>query len=70
MKIYKGVVKGSTIVLDERPDLPDDSRALVEIRPLNQVRDEELARRHIELLRNAPPVGKLLYKKSEELYDR
>jgi hypothetical protein len=68
--VYRGVVNGRTIVLEEKPDLPDGCRALVEITPIEKVRDEEIARRHIELLRNAPRVGKLLYKKREELYKR
>ena len=68
MKVYRGVVNGRNIVLEEKPELPDGCRALVEIRPIHRVRDEEIARRQIELLRNAPRVGKLLYKKREELY--
>lgn len=71
MKTHRGVVKGNTIVLDEKPDLPDECPALVEIKPLNQAaRDKETARRQIELMRTAPRVGKLLYKKREDLYER
>jgi endonuclease III len=58
-------------VLDEKPDLPDECPALVEIMPLSQAaRDEEIARNQIELMRKAPRVGKLLYKKREDLYER
>jgi hypothetical protein len=70
MKVYKGIVKGNTVILEEKPDLPDECPALVEIKPLDQTRDEEIARQQIELLRKAPHVGKLLYKKREELYGR
>ncbi|MBI2986939.1 MAG: hypothetical protein HYY45_09240 [Deltaproteobacteria bacterium] len=70
MKVYRGAVKGNTIVLEEKPDLPDECQALVEIKPLDRTRDEEIARRQIELMRKAPRVGKLLYKKREELYER
>jgi len=70
MKIYKGIVKGNTILLEEKPDLPDDCQALVEIKPLDRARDEEIARQQIELLRKAPKVGKLLYKKREDIYER
>lgn len=70
MKVYKGIVKGNTIILEEKPDLPEDCRALVEIKPLDQARDEEISRQQIELLRKAPKVGKLLYKKREDLYER
>ena len=70
MRTYQGVVKGKTIVLDEAPDLPENCAALVEIRPLDRARDEEIARQQVALLRKAPRVGKLRYTKREELYAR
>ena len=70
MKVYRGIVKGNTVVLEEAPDLPDETPALVEIRPLAQEQKEEMAARHLALLRNAPKVGRLLYRKREELYER
>ncbi len=70
MKVYKGIVRGNTIVLEEKPDLPDGCPALVEIKPLSQARDEEITRRQIELLKNPHKGGKLLYRRREELYDR
>jgi len=70
MRVYKGVVKGNTIVLEETPDLPDECSALVEIKPLDQVRDKEIAERQIRLLKNPHKGGKLLYGRREELYDR
>lgn len=70
MKTYRGIVKGNTVILDEKPDLPDECPALVEIKPLDRARDEEIARRHIDLLRKAPRVGRLLYKKRDDLYER
>jgi hypothetical protein len=70
MKTYRGIVRGNTVVLEEKPDLPDECQALVEIKPLDRVRDEEIARQQIDLLHKAPRVGRLLYKTREELYDR
>lgn len=70
MKAYRAIVKGNTVILEEKPDLPDECQVLVEIKPLDRARDEEIARRQIELLRKAPKVGKLLYKKRENIYDR
>jgi hypothetical protein len=70
MKVHKGIVKGNTVILDEKPDLPDECPALVEIKPIDQARDQEIARKHIALLKKAPRVGKLLYKKREDIYDR
>jgi hypothetical protein len=43
MKVYKGIVKGNTILLEEKADLPDGCPALVEIKPLDQARDEDLS---------------------------
>jgi len=31
MKVCRGIVKGNTILLREKPDLPDECRELVEI---------------------------------------
>jgi hypothetical protein len=70
MKLYKGIVKGNTVILEEKPDLPDETRALVEIKPLDQARDEEIARYQLQLLKNPHKGGKLLYRRREELYDR
>ena len=70
MKVYRGIVKGNTILLEEKPDLPDECPALVEIKPLDRSRDEEIARQHIELLKNPHNGGRLLYKKRDELYER
>jgi len=70
MKVYRGIVKGTTILLEEKPDLPDECQALVEIKPLDRARDEEIARQQIELLRKPHKGGKLLYRRREELYDR
>jgi len=70
MKVYKGIVKGNTVILEEKPDLPDECPALVEIKPIDQARDEEISRRQIALLKNPHKGGKLLYRRREELYDR
>jgi hypothetical protein len=70
MKVYKGIVKGNTVILEEKPDLPDETPALVEIKPIDQAREEGIVRRQIALLRNPHKGGKLLYRRREELYDR
>ena len=70
MKVYKGIVKGNTVVLEEKPDLPDECPALVEIKRLDEAREGEIARRQIALLKNPHKGRKLLYRRREELYDR
>jgi len=54
MKTYRGVVKGNTVILEEKPDLPDECQALVEIKPVDRTRDEEIARQQIELFADDP----------------
>jgi hypothetical protein len=49
---------------------PDECPAFVEIKPIDQARDEEISRRQIALLKNFHKGGKLLYRRREELYDR
>ena len=70
MKSYRGIVRGNTVVLERRPDLPDECPAMVQIRPLDQARDEEIAQAQLELLRKARRVGGLRYTKREELHER
>jgi len=67
---YRGVLKGKTIVLDEEPDLPKKTPVLVELRPVDEATEENLRRKHLALMRNAPKVGRLLYAKRDELYER
>jgi hypothetical protein len=59
MRTCKGIVRGNTVVLEERPDLPDECPAMVQIRPLDQVRDDEIAGAQLALLRKARRVGRL-----------
>lgn len=70
MKVYKGIVRGNTVILEEKPGLGEECPALVEIRPLDRARDEGIAKQQLELLKHARRVGKLLYKKREDLYER
>jgi len=70
MKVYRGIVRGNTVLLEETPDLPDETPALVELRPLSQEGEEAIVARHIAFLKHPPKVGRLLYRKREELYER
>ena len=69
MKRYKGIVTGNTIVLDEKPDLPDMCPAIVRIERVDQTGHEITVRKQVDL--NRPHhCGRLLYRDREELYDR
>ena len=70
MKRYKGIVTGNTIVLDEKPDLPDRCPAIVRIDRIDPKRHEIAVRKQLDLLNRPHRGGRLLYRDREELYDR
>jgi len=49
---YRGRIQNGTLVLDDRPDLPDGTEVQVDIRPTNGVRRKRRPRK--------PTVGKAL----------
>ncbi|MGH2588869.1 MAG: hypothetical protein ACRDJE_28425 [Dehalococcoidia bacterium] len=54
MAVYRGVVKGKTVVLDDAADLPDG--AVVEVRAIATSEDEERAREEA-FLRHLLEIG-------------
>lgn len=70
MKTYKGTIRGNTVILQETPDLPDETEAIVSIKVINKFKEEEIVREHLDLLKNPHRGGKLNYKKREQLYER
>ena len=70
MKTYRGIIRRNTVILEEEPDLPDETEAIVSIKAIDKVKEEEIVKKQLELLRNPHHGGKLLYKKREELYER
>lgn len=69
MKTYRGIVKGSTVVLDERPDVKDGTEALVVVKVAKD-EEQEIVRRQKAMLEKGFPMGKLLYKERGELHGR
>ena len=61
MKRYKGIVTGNTIVLDEKPDLPDRCPAIVRIDRIDPKRHEIAVRKQLDLLNRPHRGGRLLY---------
>ncbi len=70
MKTYKGTIRGNTVILQETPDLPDETEAIVSIKVINKFKEEEIVREDLDLLKNPHRGGKLNYKKREQLYER
>ncbi len=69
MKTYRGIVKGSTVVLEEKPDVEDGTEALVLIKA-SEDEEQEIIQRQKAMLKKGFSMGKLLYKKRGELHGR
>lgn len=70
MKAYKGIIKGNTIVLEEKPNLPDNSEALVILKPLVRQKQNEIVKRHLKFLDQGFDMGKVLIKIRQEIHER
>lgn len=68
MKSFKGIVKGNTVILTEKPDLPDETEAIVFIQPLTE--EESITKEQIEILERGFDMGGITYKSREELHER
>jgi len=69
MKAYRGIVKGNTVVLEEKADVEDGSEALVLVKA-SEDEEREIVRRQKAMLGKGFEMGKLLYKERSELHGR
>lgn len=69
MKTYRGIVKGNTVILEEKPDVEDGTEALVLIKAAED-EEQEIVKRQKAMLEKGFAMGKLLYKKRGELHGR
>lgn len=69
MKTYRGIVKGNTVILEQEPDVQEGTEVLVLIQATED-EEQEIVRRQKAMLEKGFAMGKLLYKKREELYER
>lgn len=69
-KAYNGVIKGNTIILEEKLDVPEGTEALITIKVKKRLDEDKIIKQQLELIKKAPRVGKILYKNREELYER
>jgi hypothetical protein len=56
MKTYKGIVKGNTVVLKEKPDVEDRTEALVLVKATEAEEQEIISRQKAMLGSAVPPV--------------
>jgi len=69
MKLYKGIVKGNTVILEQEPDVQEGTEVLVLIQATED-EEQEIVRRQKAMLEKGFAMGKLFYRKREELYER
>lgn len=69
MKTYRGIVKGNTVILEEKPDVKEGSEALVLVKA-SEDEEQEIVRRQKAMLEKGFEMGKLLYKDRGELHGR
>jgi len=69
-KIFKGVVNGNVIRLEESLDLPLGSRAIITLTTLKKDVQAEITDRQMKLLKKGFNLGKKLYTRRNELYGR
>ncbi len=69
MKAYRGVVKGNTVILEEKPDVEEGTEALVLVKA-SEDEEKEIVRRQKAMLEKGFEMGKLLYKDRGELHGR
>ena len=60
MKTYRGIIKGNTVILEEKPDVEEGSEALVLVKA-SEDEDKEIVRRQKAMLEKGVEMGKLLY---------
>ena len=69
MKTYRGIIKGNTVILEEKPDVEEGSEALVLVKA-SEDEEKEIVRRQKAMLEKGFEMGKLLYKERGELHGR
>jgi hypothetical protein len=67
MKPYRGVIRGNTVILEETPEGAEGAEVIVLLK-VSEDEDREIVQRQKALLKRGFPMGKLRYKKREELH--
>jgi len=67
MKPYRGIVKGNTVILEETPEGAEGAEAIVLLK-VSEDEDWESVRRQKAMLQKGFAMGKLRYKKREDLH--
>lgn len=69
MKVYRGIVKGNIVILEQKPDVQEGAEVIVLIQAPED-EEQEIVRRQKALLGKGFAMGKLLCKERGELHSR
>ena len=69
MKTYRGIIKGNTVILEQELDVQEGTEAIVLIQTTEE-NEQEIVQRQKAILERGFAMGKLRYKKREELHER
>jgi hypothetical protein len=69
-KTYKGTIEGNVIHLEENVRVPIGTHALITLKTLSEVTQEDIQNRQLRLLDKGFSLGKKMYAKREDLYAR
>ncbi|MBI5746648.1 MAG: hypothetical protein HZA13_06585 [Nitrospirae bacterium] len=67
-KIYKGIVEGNVIHLEEKITLPIGTKALIILKPMDKEEQEKIKERQLKFLDKGFYLGKKEYSNREDLY--
>jgi hypothetical protein len=67
MKSYRGVIRGNTVILEEVPEGAEGAEAIVLLK-VPEEEDQAIIQRQKALLQKGFAMGKLRYKKREDLH--
>lgn len=68
--IYKGVVEGNVIYLEQQIDLPVGTHILVSLQALYNEEQDAIKKRQLSFLERGFDLGEKMYAAREDLYDR
>ena len=69
-KIYKGTVEGNVVHFEKQIGLPVGTQILAILKTLHKDEQEDIKDRQMKLLDRGFYLGKKLYSRREDLYDR
>ena len=67
MKSYRGIIKGNTVILEETPEGAEGAEAVVLLK-VSEKEDQAIIQRQKAMLQKGFAMGKLLYKRRQDLH--